>query len=332
VLRLRRAWLIAIACVAMIAGGSALVMRIDLLDGAGTLSPTVYGRSLAVHALAMVGVFVAAFIALPTLILPRVGRATIALGVLACAVWTAVTALFIGVAAFAPEDWLDSSRLGQQVVEVAVVVLGATVGLGIVQLVSALPATFELERRNRTVAAFVGAIAALAIVGIPLATGDLPSRLHLLTATSVAACSVAPTTLASATRPIVWFAIAPCVATAWVMTAMIGQSDALFLDDTVAMLAPFPALGGAIVAALFAIAARERQVRPWLVRVGATMFAGGTIATSVWFLNLGTRGMPRRYHAYDDSFQTVQIAIGVATVVTLVGAIAAAASTRRART
>jgi heme/copper-type cytochrome/quinol oxidase subunit 1 len=104
-----------------------------------------------------------------------------------------------------------------------------------------------------------------------------------------------------------------------------------FLPDTVAMLAPFPAVGGAVLAAVFVAVARGRTLRPQLARVAAVMFAGGMIATSAGFLVLGTRGLPRRYQQYEDAFQPLQILVGVAAAVTLVGAIVAVSSTRASR-
>lgn len=58
-LPLRRAWLAAIVGVTAIGGGSALWMRVELLDPGGTLSPAVYSHALALHALAMFGMLVA---------------------------------------------------------------------------------------------------------------------------------------------------------------------------------------------------------------------------------------------------------------------------------
>jgi heme/copper-type cytochrome/quinol oxidase subunit 1 len=97
------------------------------------------------------------------------------------------------------------------------------------------------------------------------------------------------------------------------------------------MLAPFPAMGGAVLAALFVAGAHGRTLRLQLARLAAVMFAGGTIATSAGFLVLGTRGLPRRYQLYLDAFQPLQILVGVAVVVTLAGAIVAVRSTRASR-
>jgi hypothetical protein len=65
-------------------------MRVELIEPDRTLRPTVYSHALAVHALAMFGVFIAAFVAISTLII-CLGRGAIALGGLAFAVWAAVT-------------------------------------------------------------------------------------------------------------------------------------------------------------------------------------------------------------------------------------------------
>lgn len=187
-----------------------------------------------------------------------------------------------------------------------------------------------MQSRRGAIAA-IGAIIALAIIGIPLATGELPTMLHLLTASTLAVCSVVPASIDSVATSIVWLAVVPCLAAAWIATEFLRGVHVSFLPDTVAMLAPFPAVGGAVLAALFVAGVRGRTLRPQLARVAAVMFAGGTIATSAGFLLLGTRGLPRRYQQYEDAFQPLQILVGVAAAVTLVGAIVAVRSTRASR-
>jgi heme/copper-type cytochrome/quinol oxidase subunit 1 len=303
-------------------------MRAELIDPGGTLSPTVYSHALALHALAMLGVFIAAFVAIPTLVI-RPGRGAIALGGLAFAVWAAVMMFFL-LAAFAPDDWMTGSPLGPGALRAAVVALAIGVGLAIAQLAASLPANADAQSRRSAIAA-VGAILALAIIGIPLATGQLPTTLPLLTASTLAVCSVVPGSIGSVATSIGWLAVVPCLAAAWIATAFLRAVHVSFLPDTVATLAPFPAMAGAVLAALFVAWVRGRTLRPQLARVAAVMFAGGTIATSTAFLVLGMRGLPRRYQQYEDAFQPLQIFVGVAAAVTLIGAIVAVRSIRASR-
>jgi hypothetical protein len=126
VLHLPRAWLVAIAGVTVIGGGGALVMRVELIDPGGTLSPAVYSHALVLHALTMLGVFLAVFVAIPTLVI-RPGRGAIVLGGLAFAVWAAMTAFFI-IASFAPADWVTGSPLGPGSLRAASVALATAWG------------------------------------------------------------------------------------------------------------------------------------------------------------------------------------------------------------
>jgi heme/copper-type cytochrome/quinol oxidase subunit 1 len=104
-----------------------------------------------------------------------------------------------------------------------------------------------------------------------------------------------------------------------------------FLPDTVAMVSPLPALGGAILAAVFVAAARGRTLLLRRAQIAALLVAVGSIATSTGFLMLGLRGLPRRYQQYDDIFQPLQVVVGVAAAVTVLGALLALRSTRPAK-
>ena len=64
---LRRAWLVGLAITAVIGGGGALVMRLELLDAGRTLSPELYSSAFSLY-VALTGMVVAALIAVPTLI------------------------------------------------------------------------------------------------------------------------------------------------------------------------------------------------------------------------------------------------------------------------
>jgi heme/copper-type cytochrome/quinol oxidase subunit 1 len=325
VLRLRRAWLAAIACVALIGAASALAMRVELFDPGPTLSPTIYSHALAAHALAMLGVLVGAFIAIPTLI-TRPGRSAIVLGSVAFVLWAVVMAFFV-VAACAPDDWLSSSPFTPGSLRAATLVLAIAVGAAASQLAASLVAAQNWQ----IAAAAIGAISALVIVAIPLATGELPTRLQLQIASTLAVASIVPASNGTVAASIVWTAAVPCLVAAWIALAILHGVHVSFVPDTVAMLAPFPAVGGAVLAALFVAAARERPLRLPLARVAAAMFAVGAIATSAAFLRLGTQGMPRRYQQYDPLFQPLQIVVGVAAALTLLGAMVAVRSMRASR-
>ncbi len=323
-----RVWLAAIVCIAAVGGGSAVLMRVELVDPGNTVSPAVYSHAFALHALTMLGLLVATFVAIPTLVI-RPGRWASVLGSLAFAVWAAVMAFFV-IVAFAPDRWITGSAFGPGSLRAALVALAICAGLASAQLAASLPANAGVQGRRSALAA-IGAIIALVIVGIPLATGALPTTFQLLTAGTLVVCSAVPASIGSGPTPIVWLSVAPCLAAAWIATAFLHGIHVSFLPDTVAMLAPYPALGGAVLATLFVAAARGRTPRPQRARVAAVLFAGGTIATSAGFLLLGTHGLPRRYQEYSDGFQPLQILVGVATAVTLIGAIVAVRSTRASR-
>jgi hypothetical protein len=79
---LRRAWLCAIGCALVIGGGSALVMRFELLDPEPTFAPELFGQTLVLHGLLSLGVLLAALLAIPTFVV-KPGRGSVVLGCLA---------------------------------------------------------------------------------------------------------------------------------------------------------------------------------------------------------------------------------------------------------
>ncbi len=307
---LRRAWLIAIVGVAVVGAGAALAMRWELLDPGGTLTPYTYSGMFELHALAMVGVMIAAFVAIPSCLI-RPGRGAVVLGVAFLAVWAIVMAYFVG-AALAPDDVLAGPRW----LHAANTTLGAGAIFAIAQL------AMSIRPSAQRIPAIAGLIA-LVIVAIPLVTGDPPTRSQLLAAGTLVAGSLALTARES---PLVWIAIAPGLATAWIITMIVQALHVSFLPDTTAVVAPFPALGGAVLAALFVAAAPDR--RP---RVAAVLFTVGSISTSAGLLVLGLRGMPRRYQQYDPDFQHLHILVGVAAAVTVIGAMLALLPARTRR-
>ncbi|HEY6037512.1 MAG TPA: hypothetical protein VIV58_24695 [Kofleriaceae bacterium] len=302
---LRRAWLVALAVVAVAGAAGALAMRVQLFAPGGTLGAELYGKAFSLHSVAMIGALVAAWIALPTLILTP-GRGAVALGGVAFVGWTAAVGSWFVVALY-PDPW------SAQPLRTMLVVLGAAVALAVVQVVVSL----RTSARPRSLVG-LGATVALVIVAIPLLRGAFPDRIHLLLATTLAACSVIPLALEANASMLVWIAVVPPLAAAWLASAALEAVHVDFpLGDTVAAVAPLPALGAAVLAALFVAAAPGRRAV-----VAATIFAVGSIATSTGFLLLGLRGMPRRYQQYDPVFQPLQVVIGVATFAALAGAIA----------
>jgi hypothetical protein len=152
-----------------------------------------------------------------------------------------------------------------------------------------------------------------------------------LIAGTLAACSVIPLALGSVASTVVWLAMLPCLATAWITSAVLEAVHVGFLPDTVAMVSPLPALGAAVLAALFVVVAQDRTLLLRRAQIAATLISVGAVATSTGFLFLGLRGMPRRYQQYDAIFQPLQIVVGIATVVTVLGALLALRSTRAKR-
>ena len=63
--------------------------------------------------------------------------------------------------------------------------------------------------------------------------------------------------------------------------------------------------------------------------MAVALITGGAIVTSVGFFLLGSRGLPRRYFAYLPEFQTMQIVVGVAAVITVIGCVTAVEAFRR---
>ena len=186
---LRRAWLVAIACVTVLGGGSALVMRVGLVQPTNTLSTSTYDHALTLHGLMMLGLLVAAFVAIPTLVI-RPGRGAIGLGGVALVLWAAVMAFFI-VGGFAPADWLTGSPFSPGWLRAAIVTLALALGAAVAQLALSLRENAGADDRPNAIAA-IGGIVALVLVGIPLATGAFPTQLFQLIAGTVVVCTVIP--------------------------------------------------------------------------------------------------------------------------------------------
>ena len=106
-----------------------------------------------------------------------------------------------------------------------------------------------------------------------------------------------------------------------------------FLPDTVAMVSPLPALGGTDPRrGVRRGHARPNGAAPARADRGAPQSrCGFDQRPSTGFLMLGLRGLPRRYQQYDDIFQPLQVVVGVAAAVTVLGALLALRSTRPAK-
>jgi hypothetical protein len=161
---LRRGWLWMIGGGLMIAGASALLMRVDLLDPEPTVSPALFSHAFALHALTSFGVLVAVVLAIPTLVV-KPGRGAGVLGFLALGLWVVAIAHLVELEL---REWVDFSTRS------VLLVLAGSLGLGAAQIVVSLPANADTASRPQLVAAG-GGIAAIAIVVIPLFAGELPT-------------------------------------------------------------------------------------------------------------------------------------------------------------
>jgi hypothetical protein len=321
-LRLRRAWLWAVGCALVIGGGSALVMRLELLDPEPTLTPELYNHALVLHGLVSSGVLLAALLAIPALAL-KPGRGSVVLGFLALALWAGAIAFLVVVE-------LDGSQglpaFAQRSVLIA---LAASLGLGAAQIIASMPATADRSSRPQRVAA-VGALAAIAIVATPLVSGNLPTALGWLLATTAVASGLVYDATMRGARSFAVVTTVPCLLFAWAATVDVrfAPSD-LYFHDTVAMLSPLPLTGAALLGALFAAATRLRSPHRFLAHVGAALMTAGATVTSLGFFLLGSRGLPRRYFAYLPEYQPLQVVIGAAAAVTVIGCVAALEAFRR---
>ena len=178
--------------------------------------------------------------------------------------------------------------------------------------------------------AAAGGITALAIVAIPLFGGELPTAVLWLLATTAVACGLIPDAMRRVATTFALIAIVPCLLLGWAATALVHAVHADFpFHDTVAMLSPLPVTGGALLGALLLAATRWRSPQRRLAHVGAALITAGAGLTSLGFLLLGLRGLPRRYLAYSPEFQSLQIVVSAAAVVTAIGCVLALDAFRR---
>jgi heme/copper-type cytochrome/quinol oxidase subunit 1 len=314
---LRRAWLWTIGCALLLGGGSALLMRFDLIDPNPTLSPQLYGHAFGLHGLVAAGGLLAAMLTIAVLVV-KPGRGSVVLGFLALGSWVGAMAVLVGFDLRGAHEWPGFSPRSQMIM------LGASAALGAAQIAVSL-----LARPGRPqIVAAAGGIAALVIVAIPLFGGGLPTSLVWLLATTAVACGLMATTRDATTLALV--AILPCLVLGWVATALVHavHTDVPF-GDTVAVLSPLPVTGGALLGALLVAATRWRTPPRRLAHVAVAVIAAGAGVTSVGFFLLGLRGLPRRYLAYLPEFQPLQILVGVGAVVTVIGCVLALEALRR---
>jgi heme/copper-type cytochrome/quinol oxidase subunit 1 len=318
---LRRGWLIAIAGAVVLAGGSALVMRFELLDPHPTLAPALYGHALALHGLLALGGLVATVLAIPTLVMTP-GRGAVVLGALALGLWAAAIALLfvalgsLGSAGLSPPNTL--------------LVLAASLGLGAAQIAVSLPANADRASRAQLAVAACGLVA-IAIIVIPLLAREVPTTASWLLATSAFACGLIPDAVKRIGWPFTLIAIAPCLALAWTATALVHGADPRDFDlhDTVFELSPLPVTGGALLGAMLLAVTRSRLPQRGLAVVAAALITAGAGLTSIGFYLLGSRGLPRRYFAYLPEFQPLQILVGVAAAIAVIGGLVALEAFRR---
>jgi heme/copper-type cytochrome/quinol oxidase subunit 1 len=319
VVRLRRAWLWTIGCVLLIGGSSALLMRFDLMDPKPTLSPELYGHAFALHGLVSAGGLLAAMLAIPALVV-KPGRGSVVLGFLALGLWVGAMALLISLDLRGSQEWLGFSPRS------VLLALAASSVLGAAQIAVSLPANSD---RPQLVAA-TGGITALAIVAIPLIGGELPTAVLWLLATTAIACGLIPDAMRRAATTLALVVIVPCLFLGWAATALVHAVHTDFpFHDTVAVLSPLPVTGGALLGTLLLAATRWRSPQRRLAHVGAALITAGAGLTSLGFFLLGLRGLPRRYLAYLPEFQSLQVIVGAAAVVTVIGCLLALEALRR---
>jgi heme/copper-type cytochrome/quinol oxidase subunit 1 len=316
---LRLGWLWAIGGALALAGGCALLMRFELLSPGPTLSPELYGHALVVHGFLAATVVLAGLLVVPTLrVLP--GRGSVALGLLALVAWVAASGIVIGVEL---GRWLPATTVSR----VGVRLLAASLGLGAAQLVTSIPANPGRVARGT----LAGGLVAIAIVLVPLLDGRLPSKTHDLVAlTCVGGAAIYDATSRGALR-LALIGVVPGLALAWVALARIASVHEVYVADTVAMLAPLPAIGAALLGALLVTASGLREPHWRLASIAVGLLSAGGGLASITFFELGSSGMPRRYFAYPPEFQVAQIVLGVAAVVAAIGCVLALAAFRHPR-
>jgi hypothetical protein len=208
-------------------------------------------------------------------------------------------------------------------------VLAASAVLGAARLLASLTARSGRPSRAQ-IAAAVGGITALAIVAIPLFGGELPTSFVWLLAATAVACGSIPDAKERVGTALALVATVPCLLLGWAALARLHTMHTdVPLHDTVAVLAPLPVTGAALLGALLVAATRWRSPQRGLAHVGIAVIAAGAGATSLGFFLLGSRGLPRRYLAYSPEFRSLQIIVGAAAVVTVVGCVLAFEAFRR---
>lgn len=310
---LRRGWLLAIACALVVAAGSALVMRFDLLDPGPTLSADLFTHAFVLHGIAWLGVLTAAVLAIPTLVV-RPGRRAVIVGAVALVLWVIALVLLVRLVFLA---WGQSPRDPMRV-------LAASLALGAVQIAMSLAG----KPRDEIIAA-AGALAAIAILIVPVHGARLPSSEAWLLATTVLACGLIPDAVKRVGASLVMLALAPALALGWVVTALVHLEHASHFQDTVAMVAPLPLTGAAAVGALVLAATRWRSPHRRLAHVAVALVASGATLASFGFFALGEQGLPRRYLAYISDYQSLQIIVGIAATVSVIGGLLVVEAFRR---
>ncbi len=309
---LRLGWLVAIGCALVVGAGSALVMRFELLDPGPTLTIERYGFANSVHGFVMLCAMAGVLAAMPTLTVAPTRR-SVALGAGGLAAWGGAAVLVVQLAS-EKVGWDPPSSPSR-----ALMLLGASLAAGAGQLALGLTTRSNRDTGARIVVA-VAMIVSIVIVAFPLVLGRVPDVTYwLIAAAGVAfACIVDEVTIGGGA--FAWFVIAPSVVLAWSLTALLRSlTRDVHVLDTVAILSPLPALGAALLGALAHAVTRMRLPRRGIAHVGAMTLTIGAAMTSIGFVVLGSRGMPRRYWQYMPEYQTLQVLLGVAAALTVLG-------------
>jgi hypothetical protein len=302
---LRRGWLFAIACAVVVAGRPALGVGVDLLDPGPTLSPELFTHAFVLHGIAWLGVLIASVLAIPTLVV-RPGRGAVVLGAVALALW--IVGVVLLASGHSPHDPMR--------------VLAASLAFGALQIVMSLT-----DKTRDEIIAAAGALAAIAILIVPIHGARLPSSEVWMLATTALACGLAPGAIQRLGLSLVALALAPALALGWIATALVHLPHERFFPDSVAMVTPLPLAGAALLGALLLAVTRRRSDR--LAHIAVALVAGGATLASSGFFVLGLQGMPRGYLAYPPELQPLHILVGIAAAVSAIGGLLLFAAFRR---
>jgi hypothetical protein len=132
---------------------------------------------------------------------------------------------------------------------------------------------------------------------------------------------------------LVAFAVVPALLLFSLLSTFLSSiAPDLPVHDTYVAVANFHLFGATfVVALLVAVQAfwdelAARAYAPRLARVSAALLGTGICLTSIAMVVAGSRGQARRYHQYDESFETLNRIIGVGALVAILGGVVAVAA------